>query len=229
MRAACDRWGVPLVSDSACALGATQRGRPAGKGASLAVTFFNGNKIFTAGGGALLADEAAPIARARNLATQARDPAPHYEHTETGFNLVMSAVLAAVGLAQRPALEQRVVARRRLFERYSAALGARLGLSFMPELGWARSTRWLSAMLVEPRRFGAEREALRRALLAEGIESRPVWKPPHLQPAFRHAPFGGGAVAAGLFERGLCLPSGSGMGTAEQDRVIAAIVGLARA
>ncbi|MCW8085988.1 DegT/DnrJ/EryC1/StrS family aminotransferase [Sabulicella glaciei] len=230
LRAACDRWGVPLVSDSACALGATQHGRPAGQGACLAVTSFNGNKIVTAGGGgALLADEAAPIARARHLATQARDPAPHYEHTEAGFNLVMSAVLAAVGLAQLPALERRVLARRRLFDRYAAALGALPGLSFMPEPGWARSTRWLSAMLVEPRRFGADREALRRALLAEGIESRPVWKPLHLQPAFHHAPFAGGAVAAALFERGLCLPSGSGMGAAEQDRVIAAVAGLARA
>ncbi|WP_328805758.1 DegT/DnrJ/EryC1/StrS family aminotransferase [Sabulicella rubraurantiaca] len=219
---------MPLVSDSACALGARQHGRPAGKGASLAVTSFNGNKIVTAGGGgALLADEAAPIGRARHLATQARDPAPHYEHTEAGFNLVMSAVLAAVGLAQLPALERRVAARRRIFERYAAALRALPGLSLMPEPGWARSTRWLSAMLVEPRRFGAHREALRRALLAEGIESRPVWKPLHLQPAFRHAPFAGGAVAAGLFERGLCLPSGSGMGAAEQDRVIATIAGLA--
>lgn len=219
---ACDAWGVPLVSDSACALGARQHGNPAGQGARLAVLSFNGNKIVTAGGGgALLADDAALLARARHLATQAREPAAHYEHRELGGNLVMSAVLAAVGLAQLPALEERVAARRRLFARYRAALPH---LAFQGEPAWARSSRWLSVLLTDAAQ-GPGREALREALAAAGIESRPAWKPMHLQPAFRDAPFAGGAVATDVFARGLCLPSGSAMTEADADRVVATILG----
>ncbi len=218
LRRACDAWGVPLVSDSACALGARQHGRPAGQGARLSVASFNGNKIVTAGGGgALLSDDPALIARARHLATQAREAAAHYEHAETGANLVMSAVLAAVGLAQLPALEARVAARRRLFGRYREGLP---GFGWQGEPEWARSSRWLSVLLSD----GPDRETLRLALATEGIESRPAWKPMHLQPAFRHAPFAGGAVATGIFARGLCLPSGSAMTGADADRVIAAIL-----
>lgn len=224
IRAACAHWGVPVLSDSACALGGLQHGLPAGHGADLVAVSFNGNKIVTAGGGgALLSADGAMIARARHLATQAREPAAHYQHETTGFNYAMSSVLAAVGLAQLSSLEERVATRRAIFARYVEALGPLPGLSFMPEPGWARATRWLSAMLVDPRRFGGDREAIRLALAEEGIESRPVWKPLHLQPAFRHAPSVGGEVAAGLFERGLCLPSGSGMSVAEQFRAISAI------
>ena len=229
IRAACDAWGVPVLSDSACALGATQHGNPAGHGAKFVALSFNGNKIVTAGGGgALLSDDAALIARARALATQAREPAAHYQHEMTGFNYAMSSLLAAVGQAQLPSLGARVTARRTVFERYVDALGALPGLSFMPEPAWARSSRWLTAMLVEPAAFGADREAVRLALAAQGIESRPVWKPLPLQPAFRGAPSAGGSVAAGLFEHGLCLPSGSGMSVAEQMRVIRAINALHR-
>ena len=228
IRAACDAWGVPVLSDSACALGATQHGQPAGHGARLVALSFNGNKIITAGGGALLSDDAAMIAQARHLANQAKEAAAHYQHETTGFNYGMSSLLAAVGLAQLPSLAERVAARRAVFAGYFEALGHIPGLSFMPEPGWARSSRWLTAMLVDPHAFGADREALRLALAEQGIESRPVWKPLHLQPAFRHAPHAGGAVAAGLFERGLCLPSGSAMGPAEQSRVIATIRALHR-
>jgi dTDP-4-amino-4,6-dideoxygalactose transaminase len=227
--AACAEWGVPLLSDSACALGAEQHGLPAGHGARLVALSFNGNKIITAGGGgALLAEEPGLIAQARALATQAKEPAPHYQHETTGFNYAMSSLLAAVGQAQLPSLPARVAARRAIFERYREALGHLPGISFMPEPGWARSSRWLSVMLVDPRAFGADREQLRRALAEQGIESRPVWKPLHLQPAFRDAPAVGGAVAAGLFERGLCLPSGSAMGPAEQARVISLLRWLHR-
>ena len=219
--AACAEWGVPLLSDSACALGATQHGLPAGHGAKLVALSFNGNKIITAGGGgALLAEDAGLIARARALATQAKEPAPHYQHETTGFNYAMSSLLAAVGQAQLPSLGERVTARRAIFERYRDGLAHLPGLSFMPEPGWSRASRWLSVIQVEPRAFGADREQIRRALAEQGIESRPVWKPLHLQPAFRDAPAVGGAVAAGLFERGLCLPSGSAMGPSEQARVI---------
>ena len=227
IREACAHWGVPVLSDSACALGGRQHGRPAGHGADLVAVSFNGNKIVTAGGGgALLSADGAMIARARHLATQAREPAAHYQHETTGFNYAMSSVLAAVGLAQLPSLEERVETRRAIFARYAEALGALPGLSFMPEPGWSRSTRWLSAMLVDPGRFGTDREAIRLALAGQGIESRPVWKPLHLQPAFRHAPAVGGEVAAGLFEKGLCLPSGSGMTVPEQFRAISAIRAL---
>jgi dTDP-4-amino-4,6-dideoxygalactose transaminase len=219
---------VPVLSDSAEGLGATQRGRPAGKGARAAAFSFNGNKIVTAGGGgALCSDDPALVAAARHLAAQAKAPAPHYQHETTGYAYALSSLLACVGLAQLPALGERVAARRARFDRYVAALGDLPGLSFMPEPEWGRATRWLSAILIEPAAFGADREALRRALEAEGIESRPVWKPLHLQPAFRGAPFRGSGHAAALFARGLCLPSGA-MAPAEQERVIAAIRRLAR-
>lgn len=227
IREVCGAWGVPVVSDSACSLGATAHGRPAGQGATLAVVSFNGNKIVTAGGGgALVGEDARLIERARHLATQAREDAPHYEHETTGHNYAMPGVVAAVGLAQLPALAERVAERRAVFARYAEALGDLPGLSFMPEPGWARSSRWLSAMQVEPSRFGADREMVRQALAALKIESRPVWKPLHLQPAFRRAPRAGGAVASGLFERGLCLPSA--LGADEQRRVISAVRALHR-
>lgn len=225
---ACGRWGVPVLSDSAEALGATQRGRPAGKGASAAAFSFNGNKIITAGGGgALVSDDAALVERARFLAAQAKEPAAHYQHETTGYSYGLSSVLACVGLAQIGQLQARVTARRARFARYVAGLADLPGLSFMPEPAWGRSTRWLSVVLLDPAGFGADREAVRRALDAAGIESRPVWKPLHLQPAFRGAEFAGPGHAARLFEQGLCLPSGE-MGEADQDRVIATIRSCAR-
>ncbi|MBU8542911.1 MULTISPECIES: DegT/DnrJ/EryC1/StrS family aminotransferase [Roseomonadaceae] len=228
--AICDRWGVPVLSDSAAAMGAVHRGgRHAGRGARLAAFSFNGNKIVTTGGGgALASDDPALIDRARHLAGQAKEPWPHYEHETTGYAYGLSSLLAAVGLAQLPALEARVQRRRAVFARYAAALGDLPGLSFIPEPGWGRANRWLSVARFDPQAFGADREAVRRALDAAGVESRPAWKPLHLQPAFRDAPRSSGAMAAGLFEQGLCLPSGSGMTEAEQARVIEAIASCAR-
>ncbi|WP_431283291.1 DegT/DnrJ/EryC1/StrS family aminotransferase [Humitalea sp. 24SJ18S-53] len=217
----CERWGVPVMSDSAEALGATQRGKPAGSGAKIAVFSFNGNKIITAGGGGVLCSEDERlVARARFLASQAKEASAHYQHETTGYSYGLSSVLAAVGLAQLVALESRVNARRAIFARYVEGLADLPGVSFMPEPNWGRSTRWLTAMLIDPRAFGAERETVRRALDAVGIESRPVWKPLHLQPTFRGAPLFGPGIATGLFERGLCLPSGSGMEPSQQARVI---------
>jgi dTDP-4-amino-4,6-dideoxygalactose transaminase len=222
--AACGRWGVPVLTDSAEALGALQRGRHAGQGAWLAAFSFNGNKIVTAGGGGALAgDDPVTIQRARFLSAQAREPAAHYQHETTGYSYGLSSVLAAVGLAQLGTLPARVEARRAIFARYLAGLGDLPGIAFMPEPPWSRATRWLTAIQIDPDRFGADREAVRLALEAAGIEARPVWKPLHLQPAFRGAPVAGGAVAARLFERGLCLPSGSGLAEDAQARVIAAI------
>ena len=227
--ALCGRWGVPVLCDSAESLGATCRGRPAGQGARMAAFSFNGNKIVTAGGGGALASaDAALIAEARGLANQAKRPAPHYEHETTGYSYGLSSVLAALGLAQLGALADRVAARRAIFARYRAALGDLPGIAFMPEPAWSHGTRWLTAILLDPA-FGAPgREAAREALAAAGIESRPVWKPMHLQPAFRGAPRAGGCVAAGLFERGLCLPSGSALTIPQQDRVIGVLRSLWR-
>ncbi|MBV1796739.1 DegT/DnrJ/EryC1/StrS family aminotransferase [Siccirubricoccus sp. G192] len=225
IRAVCDRWGVPILCDSAEALGATQRGgRHAGRGARLAAFSFNGNKIITAGGGgALAAEDPKLIATARHLACQAKEPAAHYQHETTGYSYGLSSILAAIGCTQLAALEARVAARRAIFARYAEALGGLPGLSFMPEPAWGRSTRWLSVALFDPGRGAPDREAVRRALAEAGIESRPVWKPLHLQPVFRGAPHAGGTVAAELFEHGLCLPSGSALTPAQQDRIIGII------
>ncbi|SFK52333.1 DegT/DnrJ/EryC1/StrS family aminotransferase [Falsiroseomonas stagni] len=228
--AACDRWGVPVMCDSAAAMGATQRGgRHAGRGARLAAYSFNGNKIVTAGGGGALAgDDAALLARARQLAGQAKEAWPHYEHETTGYTYGLSSVLAAVGLAQLSALPARVARRRDVFARYVAGLADLPGTGFIAEPAWGRANRWLTVLLIDPAPFGADREVVRRVLQAAGIESRPAWKPLHLQPAFRDAPQAGGATAAALFERGLCLPSGTGMSDADQARVIDLIRSCAR-
>jgi dTDP-4-amino-4,6-dideoxygalactose transaminase len=228
--AACERWGVPVLSDSAAALGATGRAaRHAGRGARLAVFSFNGNKIVTTGGGgALASDDTALLARARALAGQAREAAAHYEHETTGYAYGLSSVLAAIGLAQLPDLPARVARKRAIFAAYAAALGDLPGIGFLAEPGWGSANRWLSVALIEPAVFGADREAVRRALDAAGVESRPAWKPLHLQPAFRNAPCEGGAAAAAFFERALCLPSGCGMTEVEQARVIETIRSCAR-
>lgn len=222
--AVCERWGVPVLSDSACAMGSTLHGRHAGRGAQAAVFSFNGNKIVTSGGGGVLASETpGPIDRARHLAHQAREVGAHFQHETTGYSCGMSSVIAALGLAQLSSLARRVDARRRIFERYVASLCDLPGIGFMPEAAGARSNRWLSVVLLDPVGGAPDREAARSALLEAGIESRPVWKPLHLQPVFRAAPRSGGDVAACLFERGLCLPSGSGMTEGDQDRVIGAL------
>jgi dTDP-4-amino-4,6-dideoxygalactose transaminase len=222
--AACAAHGVTLIADSAEGFGALQRGRHAGCGARLTAFSFNGNKILTCGGGGALASpDAALIERARHLATQAREPAPHYEHVELGYNFRLSNLLAAVGLAQLGDLERRVARRRRIFARYVEGLAPLPGIGFMPEADWARASRWLTVITVDAARFGATPEEIRATLEARNIESRPVWKPMHLQHVFRDAFRVGGRVAESLFARGLCLPSGSGMSDPQQDRVIEAI------
>jgi pyridoxal phosphate-dependent aminotransferase EpsN len=227
--ASCERYGVALVEDAAEALGATYRGRAPGTVGQVGIYSFNGNKIITtSGGGMLVSADEALVAHARKLATQARDPAPHYEHSEVGYNYRLSNVLAAIGRGQLRLLEERVAARRRNFELYAEALGELPGLAFMPEAPWGRSTRWLTCITLDPLEFGADREAIRLALEAEDIESRPVWKPMHLQPVYRGAARVGGAVAEELFDRGLCLPSGSSLSISDLERVVAVIRRVAR-
>ncbi len=219
--AACARYEVPLIEDAAEALGATYKGRALGTFGLAGVYSFNGNKIITtSGGGMLVSADEALVRHARKLATQARDPAPHYEHSEIGYNYRMSNVLAGIGRAQLQVLNDRVSARRRNFDLYRRALGDLAGLSFQEEAPWGLHTRWLTCVLIDPEEFGADREALRLALQAENIESRPVWKPMHLQPVFRDYPCVGGQVAEDLFRRGLCLPSGSSLTEADLDRVV---------
>jgi len=222
--AACDAHGVPLIEDAAEALGSTYRGRAPGTLGQSGVFSFNGNKIITtSGGGMLVSEDGDLVARARHLATQARDPAPHYQHSEIGYNYRLSNVLAAIGRGQLRVLEERVEARRANFEFYREALADVRGIRFMPEADWGRHTRWLTCLTVDPAEFGADREAIRRALEEENIEARPVWKPMHLQPVFAECRSVGGAVAEDLFMHGLCLPSGSNLLPADRERVVEAI------
>ncbi len=226
----CERHDVVLIEDAAEALGSTAFGRPAGSFGRLGVLSFNGNKIVTTGGGgALLSDDAEAIARARFLSTQARDPAPHYEHTQIGFNYRLSNVLAAIGRGQLQTLDRRVEARRANFARYVAGLGDLPGIEFMPEARYGVSNRWLTTLTIDPNAFGATREDVRLALEADDIESRPLWKPMHLQPVYAGCRVVGGNVAESLFDRGLCLPSGSSLTRAQHERVVAIIRGVHRA
>jgi dTDP-4-amino-4,6-dideoxygalactose transaminase len=221
---ACDEYGVPLVEDAAAAVGTTYKGRAAGTVGKFGAFSFNGNKIITtSGGGMLVSDDRAAIEHARKLATQARDPAIHYEHSEIGYNYRLSNVLAAIGRGQLPVVADRVAARRRNYDYYARALGDLPGLTFQPEAPWGRHTRWLTNILIDPARFGADREIVRRALAAENIESRLLWKPMHTQPVFARCDHIGGAVAEELFATGLSLPSGSTLTEDELERVVGVI------
>ena len=224
LEAVAERYGVPLVVDSAESAGASCRGRKAGTGGEMAILSFNGNKIITTGGGGMLVSRSHErIEQARFLSTQARDPAPHYQHSVVGFNYRLSNVSAAIGIGQLGVLDDRVRRRRRVFQRYAAALGDIAGVSFMPEPEWSRGTRWLTAVAFDPSLCGATREDVRLMLAGEGIESRPLWKPMHLQPLFAGTRYVGRGFDEKLFEHGLCLPSGSDLTEAEQDEVIALI------
>lgn len=226
---ACERYGVPLVEDAAEALGATYRGRAAGTVGRIGIFSFNGNKVITtSGGGMLVSEDDSLIAHAKKLATQAREPAPHYEHIEIGYNYRLSNILAAIGRGQLRMLGSRVEARRRNFDHYSEALRGLPGIEFMPEAPWGRHTRWLTCITIDPAAFGTDRDTLRLALDAAEIESRPLWKPMHMQPVYAGYPSVGGAVAEDLFARGLCLPSGSNLSQADRDRVIGVIHDVAR-
>ncbi len=218
---ACDRFGVALVEDAAEALGATYRGRPAGSFGRAAVFSFNGNKIITtSGGGMLVSDDAALVDRARFLATQARDPFPHYEHSVLGYNYRLSNLLAALGRGQLLGLDDKIARRRAIDAAYRTALADTPGIEFMPVAGYGEPNGWLTCITVDPAEFGADREQIRLALEREDIESRPTWKPLHLQPVFEGTPTVGGSVCAAVFERGLCLPTGSALTPDDQARVV---------
>lgn len=225
IRAVCDARGVPLVEDAAEAVGATWEGRPAGSFGDIGVFSFNGNKAMTTGGGGMLvAADRGVVERARHLATQAREATLHYEHTEVGFNYRLSNLLAAVGRGQVRRLDEMLARRARIRERYEAALGPLTGVSFNPLSDRGRPNHWLTVAVLGDD-AATDPAGLIAALEAVDAEARPAWKPMHLQPVYERYTCLGGAVAAGAFARGVCLPSGSGMSDDDLDRVIDAARG----
>lgn len=220
----CDHYGVPMIEDAAESLGASYRGRSPGTIGRAGIFSFNGNKVITtSGGGMLVSSDEGLVQHALRLATQAREPAPHYEHQEVGYNYRMSNVLAAIGRGQLKVLDDHVQARRNNFESYQRLLGDLPGLNFMPEAPWGRHSRWLTTLTIDPTEFGADRETVRLSLETENIEARPVWKPMHQQPVFAEYERVGGEVADDLFDRGLCLPSSSSLSDEELERVVNAV------
>jgi dTDP-4-amino-4,6-dideoxygalactose transaminase len=219
----CDSYGVPIVEDAAESLGARYKGRASGTFGKLGVYSFNGNKIITtSGGGMLLSDDESLINKARFLATQARDPALHYQHSEIGYNYRMSNILAGVGRGQLKVLEERVDARRRIYDAYRDAFKDMPQIKWMPEPEWSYSTHWLTACTIEPQ-WGISSTDLIQRLAGELIEARPIWKPMHLQPVFAQYEYfndGTASVSDRLFQQGVCLPSGSNITEAQIDRIV---------
>ena len=217
----CGRYEVPVLEDAAEALGATYKGRPAGSLGQVAALSFNGNKIITTtGGGAVLAQRREYVEKARFWATQARESGRAYGHVELGYNYRMSNVLAGVGRGQLRVLPLRVEQRRAIAFRYRDSLADVPGISFMPQAGYGFHTNWLSCFLIDESEFGCSRDALIQALDAEGIETRPLWKPMHMQPLFSSCECYGGQVAEDLFHRGICLPSSSSLTIEDQIYVV---------
>jgi len=221
IREACAPYGIPILEDAAEALGAHYKGRAAGTLGDIGVFSFNGNKIITTtGGGMLVSGNRDWVAKARFWSTQARDPGIAYEHSELGYNYRMSNVLAGIGRGQLEVLDRRVEQRRAIAFRYRQAFADVPGISLMPQASYGIHTNWLSCFLIEEKEFGCSRDALIRSLDHAGVESRPVWKPMHLQPLYAGRQCYGGKVAADLFRRGICLPSSSSLSIEDQNYVI---------
>jgi pyridoxal phosphate-dependent aminotransferase EpsN len=220
----CSRYGVPVLEDAAEALGATYKGRPAGTLGDVAAFSFNGNKIITTtGGGMLVSRNLALIEETRFWSTQAREPGLAYHHCEVGYNYRMSNVLAGIGRGQLRVLDARVHQRRAVALRYAEAFTDIVGFELMPQASYGLHTNWLSCFLIDEEQFGCSRDELIHKLDQANIETRPVWKPMHMQPLYASAKCYGGAVSEDLFRRGICLPSSSSLTRKEQDYVIAAI------
>lgn len=218
--AVANRYDIPVLEDAAEALGSSINGKMCGTFGVLGVLSFNGNKIITtSGGGALVSKNAEMIKDARFLSTQARDEAPHYQHSKIGYNYRISNLCAGVGRGQMEVLANRIAQRRAVYHQYVAKLKGVKGISFVDEPQGYFSNRWLSTILVDPSVAGFSREDLRLALEKDNIESRPLWKPMHLQPVFSQYPYYGNGVCDELFANGLCLPSGSNMSDADMARI----------
>jgi pyridoxal phosphate-dependent aminotransferase EpsN len=220
----CEKYKVLLIEDAAEALGADYKGKKCGSFGEMGILSFNGNKIITtSGGGMLVSNNEEYVNKARFLATQAREPDLHYEHKELGYNYRMSNLLAAVGRGQLEVIDDRVSTRRSIFNRYEKALSHIDGFTFMQEADYGKSNRWLTTLTVDEKRTGISRTHIIDALEKENIESRPVWKPMHLQPLYKKCDYitaGEEDISSRLFENGLCLPSGSNLSEDDQNRVI---------
>ncbi|GAB6435336.1 aminotransferase class I/II-fold pyridoxal phosphate-dependent enzyme [Bacillus luti] len=224
----CNEYDVPVIEDAAESLGSTYKGKASGTLGKFGVYSFNGNKIITtSGGGMLVSDDVEAVQKARFLATQAKDLASHYEHSVLGYNYRMSNILAGVGRAQLEVLEERVRARRFIFEQYYRELSNISGFHFMPELENTCSNRWLTTLTIDEKESGISIESLLGLLAEENIEARSVWKPLHMQPLFEKMKYyphsGNNHVGEQLFKRGICLPSSSNMADEELQRVIQCI------
>jgi len=226
----CARYGVPLVEDAAEALGASYLGEQAGSFGAAGIFSFNGNKIVTTSGGGMFVTGSKDLAdRARYLSAQARVAVVHYEHVEVGYNYRMSNLLAALGSAQLSTLDERIARKARIEQRYRDELSYLPGVEFMPRAPGCEPNHWLTCVTIDPTRLGCDRDELRLALERHDIESRPTWKPLHLQPLFQDAPVVGGRVAEQIFDRGLCLPSGSNLTDHDLERIVGVVCDFAGA
>ena len=216
------QYGIPVIEDAAEALGSEYYEQKCGSLGQISILSFNGNKIITtSGGGAFLSNDRSLVEKARFLATQSRDSAPHYQHSEIGYNYRMSNICAGIGRGQMQVIDKRVELRRNIFNNYVKMLSEFEGITFLKEPDGFFSNRWLTTILIDPKKTGGiSRENIRLALADENIESRPLWKPMHMQPVFKNAPAYTNGISENLFEYGLCLPSGSNMSNDDQDRII---------
>jgi dTDP-4-amino-4,6-dideoxygalactose transaminase len=225
IKGVCDKYAIPVIVDSAESLGSSYKDRPAGNGAYASIYSFNGNKIITtSGGGVVASEDKALIDHARKLSTQARDDFPYYQHSEIGFNYRMSNVLAAIGMGQLQVLDERVSRRQAINRRYRELLLGVPGISFMPSPNYGKSNCWLTVVQLDPQIVSVTPEDVRCALEKDNIETRPVWKPMHMQPVFADSQIVEGCVAESIFLNGLCLPSGTNMSDSDIERVVDCIV-----
>ena len=222
----CQKYHIPIIEDAAEALGSTYRDKAAGSFGDFGILSFNGNKIITTSGGGMLTSHNPDwIERAKYLATQARDPAPHYQHSTIGYNYRLSNLLAAVGRGQLRHIDERVARRREINCLYREALETKPGIQFMPVATYGTSNCWLTCIRVDSERFGMSAEEIRLKLDQNNIEARPIWKPMHLQPVFSECRIRGGKVSEAIFADGLCLPSGSSLTDQDLDRIVGIILG----
>jgi len=226
--AVCSKYEIPIIEDAAEALGASYKGQKAGSLGDISIYSFNGNKIITtSGGGALLSNNEESVVKARFLATQARDPAPHYQHSEIGYNYRMSNICAGIGRGQMEVLDERVAQRRAINKWYREILWPYDFIKFQSEPSKDYfSNYWLTAITVDENPSNITRETIRLGLLEDNIESRPLWKPMHLQPVFKDSPAYTNGVSEDLFNRGLCLPSGSNLTVDEKERIRVSLLSI---
>ncbi len=226
----CEKYNVLLIEDAAEALGSEYKGKKCGSFGSMGILSFNGNKIITtSGGGMLLSNNEDHVKKARFFSTQSREPALHYEHKEIGYNYRMSNLLAAIGSGQLKSIDNFVTKRRSIYKRYYSALSHIEGIEFMQEMQNTKSNRWLTTLTIDAKKAGIARNDIIEALENENIESRPVWKPMHMQPLYKKCEYVKADyrdISAELFENGLCLPSGSCLSEEDQSRIINIILSL---